>query len=362
MSSILITGADGHLGTAVSNRLLSETSDRLILFCRAGDQESRSRKVAMLGRLAENPRCSVVFGDLDSTAPFVSVPPGDISYIVHCAAATDFGIELDVARRVNVDGTLRMLDFARRCPELERFVYLSTLYVAGLRQGSVDERFFDDSAGFANHYEWSKWQAERSLETADDIPWQIFRIGTLLCDDDSGHVSQFNVVHNTLRLLYYGLLSVVPGEPGTRLYVTTTAAAVDTIRRQMTSGEVQRIYNVACSGQHAPTLGQVLDRVFHAFMRDPAFAKHGILKPLFCDRESFDTLVHSIDQFGGAMAQSLQSIAPFAPQLFSDKDVTVDTTAISDPSTGIGALIDATCSFLTENRWGKDKPEGRRCA
>ena len=359
MNSVLITGADGHLGRAIAADLLQQTDSRLILFCRAYGAEERARKLAMLGALADTSRCVVAFGDLAAVDPFAGIRRGDIRYVVHAGAATDFGIDRDTANRVNVEGTRRVVEFARRCPKLERVVFLSSLYAAGLRRGVVDEVIFDDSASFANHYEWSKWQAEEILRAAPDIPWRIVRVGTILCDDESGRVSQQNVIHNTLRLLYYGLLSVVPGEANTRVYLTTTRIAVESIRCSLFDRLYPGIKHVTTPGDQAVALGFLLDRVYDAFMRDENFARHGILKPMFCDEESFETLASSIESFGGAMAQSLESIRPFAPQLYSDKDVRV---SVDTEYFDVGALIDSTCNFLTMTRWGREPEEDVLCA
>ena len=359
MNSILITGADGHLGRAVAEDLLSRTEDRLILFCRAADRNERAMKLSKLGDIAENSRCGVVFGDLAARDPFARIRRSDVRYVVHAGAATDFGIDRDLAERVNVEGTRSVVEFARRCPNLERFVFLSSLYAAGLRDGVVDESFFDDSAVFANHYERSKWQAEDILRTDGDLPWRIVRVGTILCDDNSGRVSQQNVIHNTLRLLYYGLLSVVPGKADTRVYLTTTGIAVEAIRRSLLERDQAPISHVTTPGDRAVSLGDLLDRVYDAFMRDEKFARHGILKPLFCDEKSFETLADSIDSFGGAMAQSLESIRPFAAQLYSDKDIRVSADVGQFDA---NELIDASCEYLTATRWGRATEEGRLCA
>ena len=143
MNSILITGADGHLGRAIAADLLEQTESSLTLFCRADNADERARKLAALGALAEDPRCRVAFGDLGSPDPFAGIRRGDLSHIVHAGAATDFGIDRDTAEQVNVEGTRRVVEFARRCPKLERLVFLSSLYAAGLRDGIVDEVFFD---------------------------------------------------------------------------------------------------------------------------------------------------------------------------------------------------------------------------
>lgn len=219
----------------------------------------------------------------------------------------------------------------------------------------MPESALDEAEQFANHYEWSKWHAEKLLLENPDIPWQIYRMATILGEDNSGAVLQQNAIHNTLRLLYYGLLSVIPGNPDTRVYTVTTEFAAGAIGRFFLNAENQGVFHVSDSGSEAVTLGTMIDSVYESFITDPRFAKQRILKPVFCDREAFDTLVQGSSQFGGTIAQSLKSLAPFAPQLYSDKDVQTrySTAALDGLRTPDSAtLIRAVCKHLVETRWG----------
>jgi len=348
MSTTLITGADGHVGKALARWLLENSDDELLLFVRGA-------KGGKLGKLARNPRCHIVRGDLQDAEPFSHIVSDQVIGILHCAAVTNFGVDRQTARTVNVEGTEKLIRFAEHCPRLRRFGLASSLYVAGLRDGVLTEGPCDDGAGFANHYEWSKWNAEALLHHSRDLPWQIYRVATILGEDESGIVIQQNVIHNTLRLLYYGLLSVIPGNPDTRVYVVNTRFAVDAIGRLFLNGAEQQTYHVSDSGSDAMTLGEFADVVYDSFQRDPRFAKQGILKPLFCDHDSFETLVDGIGQFGGAVSQALDSVAPFAPQLYSDKDVQTirSTEALGGMRTpGSKKLLSAICDYLVETRWG----------
>ena len=49
-----------------------------------------------------------------------------VGAIVHGAASVAFDVSLEESRQINVEGTRRMLDFARACPRLRRFTYVST--------------------------------------------------------------------------------------------------------------------------------------------------------------------------------------------------------------------------------------------
>lgn len=359
MSLTLITGADGHVGRAVANWLLAQSDDSLLLYVRAANAAQRATKLARLGSLADSTRCRIVFGDLSEANAFDSLDAAAITRIVHAAAVTDFGVDRDTARVANVLATTQLLDFAETCPQLERFALISSLYAAGLQSGRVDEAPLEKPAEFANHYEWSKWAAERACVDRR-LPWCILRLATILADDASGRVTQQNVIHNTLRLLFYGLLAVVPGDPKTRVYTVSTRYAAEAIGRTLNAPETMRVYQVAETGGAAMTLGELADVAYELFMTDDGFARHGILKPRYCDAEAFRTLVDGVGQFGGPVAQALASVAPFAAQLYSDKLFVTDNTVALLPDFDEiepAALLRAVGRHLIATRWDRQREE-----
>ncbi len=360
MSVTLLTGADGHVGMVLARWLLEHSDSELLLYVRAADDDERGAKREKLGALAGDPRCHVIYGDLRDADPFSDIAKDEITDIVHCAAVTNFAVDRETARAINIDGTDKLITFAASCPQLRRFGYVSSLYAVGLRNGVIAETAFDDSATFANHYEWSKWSGEALLHQRQDLPWQIYRVATILGEDNSGVVVQQNVIHNTLRLLYYGLLSVIPGIPGTRVYMVSTEFVASAIGRLFLDAGDQQIFHISDSGDDAMTLGAIIGSVYESFLADPRFARQRILKPLFCDQESFDTLVESTSQFGGAVSQALDSIAPFAPQLYSDKNVQTNrsTEALGGLRTpNSKELLSAVSDYLVDTRWGLRTPE-----
>lgn len=363
MSVTLLTGADGHVGTVLARWLLEHSDSELLLYVRAADDDERAAKREKLGALASDPRCRVTYGDLRAAEPFSDIAGNEITDIMHCAAVTSFAVDRETARAINIDGTDKLITFAASCPGLRRFGLVSSLYAVGLRNGVVAETAFDDSATFANHYEWSKWNAEALLYQRQDMPWQIYRVATILGEDNSGVVVQQNVIHNTLRLFYYGLLSVMPGDPDTRVYMVSTEFVASAIGRLFLDAEDRGIFHISDAGDDAMTLGTMIGSVFDSFLADSQFARQRILKPLFCDQESFDTLVESTSQFGGAVSQALDSVAPFAPQLYSDKDVQTNrsTEALGGLRTpNSKELLSAVSKYLVETRWGLKMPERSR--
>jgi hypothetical protein len=143
--------------------------------------------------------------------------------------------------------------------------------------------------------------------------------------------------------------------------MTTTEFVVNAIVTLLQHADERRIFNISNSGEDAMTLDSLASSVYESFLQDARFAKQGILKPLFCDQDAFQTLVEGMDQFGGAMAQALDSIAPFAPQLYSDKDVRTDrlTAALegqSPPDTQ--TLLNVVSDHLVASRWGLKSVQG----
>ena len=125
--------------------------------------------------------------------------------MLHCAASVSFDLPLDESRSVNVEGTRRMLEFARGCPGLERFSYVSTAYVAGEPGGLFREDELAVGQRFRNPYERSKFEAELALRSEGrDLPLQILRPSIVVGDSSTGRTSSFNVLYGPLKALARG--------------------------------------------------------------------------------------------------------------------------------------------------------------
>lgn len=362
MTKILLTGATGYIGHKLLARLLQDRSENLLIPVRASSAEEFQKRCewVLKGLPADlRPRIEFLHSDLDSLPKALLPYQADLAVIIHNAAKTAFNVDEVTANSVNRDASVALLDFASTCPRLENFTYVSTLYASGMTAGPIREEFFPAPA-FANHYERSKWEVEEALRTRyTHLPWRIARVATVIADGAEGMVVQQNAIHNTLKLFYYGLISLLPGKTDTPIHLVDgdfTAAALATV---ISKGRSQGIYHVCYDQAGSIALGRFIDIAFEEFNQDENFKSRRLLKPLFTDEKSFDTLVTNIKGFGGTVLnQGLSSISPFGRQLFIKKEVSNSAlqellSAYQTPPTE--DIVRKTCRYLAQTKFAKNQ-------
>lgn len=335
MKEILLTGATGYIGHYVAEKILATPDLVMNLWINAKDEAEFSSKREKLSMVLAGHERNLKFswGTLAEADPFRNVDFSTITGIIHNAALTNFNVKEEDANAINRDGTIKLLDASKNAPKLEKFTYISTVYASGLKDGDVPEEFMTNESGFSNHYERSKWECEEYIRTkCDHVPWQIIRVATVICHDESGLVIQHNAVHNTLKLLYYGLISLMPGFAKTPVYLVTGEEVARSISHLHLTAPVKKIYNVVHEKDQSLTLGTLVDLGFNVFNEDPNFKARRILKPLFTDEKAFNSLVQSVQGFGGqVLAQAVTSIAPFGRQLYITKNMINSNVKKYDP-------------------------------
>jgi thioester reductase-like protein len=359
--TILITGADGYVGRRLARRIMQSSDQPMILWVRADNNVEFQAKKEHLSRqlVGSDRRLSFAAGNLGNDVPLSGIDPRSIHSIVHTAAVTRFNVDEQTAQTVNVEGTQKVLKFAASCPRLQCFTLVSTIYSSGLKSGLIKEDPLDDRDGFANYYERSKWLSEAALLTRyNELPWKILRVATVIADNDNGHVVQHNAFHNTLKLFYYGLLSVVPGKASTPLYFVTGDFVANAILDVVNHPLEKVIYHVTYGRDQSPTLADLIDVAYGTFGQDDTFRRRRVLRPLYSDLGSFGLLADGMATFGkGIMNQAVSSISPFAPQLFVNKIVdnsNLRSAMVDYVVPPAGDLLRRTCAYLIHTRWGKE--------
>ncbi len=336
MKEILLTGATGYIGQCVAERLLNNSDVTMNLWLNAKDESEFSiKKESILTTFpGHEKRIKFSWGTLSEENPFKNVDWSSVTSAIHNAALTNFNVKEEDANSVNRDGTIKIFEAARKAPKLEKITYISTVYASGLKEGDVPEEFMTNEHGFSNHYERSKWECEEYIRTScADMPWEIVRVATIICHDETGLVIQHNAVHNTLKLLYYGLISLMPGFAKTPVYLVTGDEVARSVTHLHRHAPVNKIFNLTHGKDSSLTLGSLVDLGFNTFSEDANFKARRILKPLFTDEKAFNSLVQSVQGFGGqVLAQAVTSIAPFGRQLYITKNMINTNVKTHDPA------------------------------
>ncbi len=347
MRRVLITGADGYLGSQIAARCLAADLPVTAWVHARSPTELAQRAERLARRLPGDLVCAG--GDLRDTDPFARVDPASVAGIVHAAAVTRFDVDKLTACRVNVAGTAAVARFAARCPRLDALVHLSSIYAAGLLEGPIAEAAVNPSR-FANHYEWSKWRSEMLLwEGPKSLPWRVLRVATVVADDEGGQCGQRNVVHDTLRLLYQGLLSVLPGEGDVPVYLVTADVVAEAGVALLNGGSAGRFVHACPPAAHSATLDGLLDLAMNAFRDCPDFCRRRPVAPPYCARDAFELLVAGLRRHGGSLSDKVVgSLAPFAHQLYVNKDITARRLPrlIGRPVPEAASLLPRVCRHL----------------
>jgi thioester reductase-like protein len=199
----LITGFPGFIGRRLAAKLLAD-DPKLGLVALV---EPRMADAARMAAEELDPkRLEVVAGDIgerdlglgERYEPLRS----EVRRVFHLAAIYDLAVPLQVAQRVNVDGTGNVLEFCLGAKRLERLVYVSTAYVAGWRTGTVYEHELSLGQRFKNHYESTKFQAEVWVRAATDrVPTTVLRPAIVVGDSRTGETQKFDGPYFILRTI-----------------------------------------------------------------------------------------------------------------------------------------------------------------
>jgi len=230
-ASYFITGGAGSLGREVVGRLLErDARTQVIVLVRAhSDIEARVRLEELQSYLLEyhfaanTGRLRCVRGNIN--CPYLGMNPADyreltqqVTHVIHCAASIKLDEPLSIARRINVEGTKKVLRFARNCPRLTVLSHISTAYVAGDREGVIRETELDCRQRFLNAYEQSKFEAELLVQSAaSELPILIFRPSIIVGDSIDGHLSCLSTIYPPLQAAVRGWIRIVPRCPDARL-------------------------------------------------------------------------------------------------------------------------------------------------
>jgi dTDP-glucose 4,6-dehydratase len=179
--NVLVTGGAGFIAHHFVEYILNNTEYNLITLDRLDYSGNLNRLHEVTSQLEgkERLRVKTVFHDLKAELNSQIVSSlGDINYIIHMAAGSHVDRSISNPMECvldNVVGTTNILDYARRCDNLERFIYFSTDEVFGPAPEGVKYKE-NDRYNSTNPYSASKAGGEElvvAYENTYDLPCYI---------------------------------------------------------------------------------------------------------------------------------------------------------------------------------------------
>ena len=206
MLTLLVTGAAGLIGGEVCAQAVAAGHRVFALVRRT--KEVRGNDGALV------PVAGVLAGDVTLPGLGLDCVPEGLDCVIHCAAALEFDAPRDRLDPVNVEGTRNVADFAEKTGA--RLLHVSTAYVCGTREGTIEEGPVPAGTAFANNYEASKAAAEAVVE-ASTARWCIARPSIVLGDHETGTIRDFPALCNVFRLMARGAVPVLPVAESARM-------------------------------------------------------------------------------------------------------------------------------------------------
>lgn len=367
--TILLTGATGFVGQELLARILQQSERHVHALVRAGDRAEAQRRIDdVISQLADPDRLEgrVTAVPAELTAPGLGLDESTqaeltarVTTVIHCAASVSFSMPLAESRQINVEGTKRILELARRCQAagdgLERMVYVSTAYVAGRHRGSFSGQDLQRGQRFRNPYEQSKHEAEVLVHDAgEEMPVQIFRPSIVVGDRRTGWTTSFNVLYQPMRAFSRGLYSVLPGRLDAPVDVISVDYVADAIwalsREPFSSPET----HLLVSGSDATTVRELATLTSNYFDR-PA---PRIVSPLVFRLLAAPLLLRRRGNAARAMLEHSSVYFPYF-EVETRFDDTVTRAALKPHGIAPSSLneyLPHLLDFAVQARWGKSMP------
>jgi thioester reductase-like protein len=237
--TIFLTGFPGFIAERLAERLASAET-QVLLLVQPQFLQKAMRDVEKVSDKTGTPPENFVLVEGDITKPELGMSAEDAGYVrreatsvFHLAAIYDLAVAEDVARKVNLEGTRNIGEFAGSIKNLRRYNYVSTCYVAGKREGPIGEDELRHDTGFRNHYEETKYLAEVEVEKLKaELPVTIYRPAVVCGDSQTGETAKYDGFYyliTYLRKAPHLLSKVNIGNDHVRLNIVPVDFVVDAI-------------------------------------------------------------------------------------------------------------------------------------
>lgn len=269
---ILLTGANGFLGTQITSRLLKQYNHKIIVLMRGESKEDAVNRLYRgwweFPELLEEigGRIPVLNGDISKSNLGLKKDEYEklvqnITHIIHTAADWRLKSSHKELQKTNVQGTQNLLELAQLAHEdhgLERFSHLSTAYVAGAKMGIISENNLTSKHGFLNNYEKTKFESEIEVKKSE-FNISIFRPSMIVGDSTTGYVKTFNTIYIPLKLYLKGQLPIIPAHPSMKVNLVPVDYVADAvIDLTFDSRAANKTFHLTAPRGSLPTLKELL--------------------------------------------------------------------------------------------------------
>ena len=172
-NTLLITGGNGFIGKALTDKLLQEGFNVRIVTRRTPKKQPT------------NPSVTLVKADYNDVESLKQALHGCVG-VFHLAAAI-FGFNRTDFEKANVLATQKVVDAVNQTPEIKAFVHVSSLAASGYAPDKEHPRTEEMTPQPISDYGITKWGGEQAVHTLrPGIKWTIIRPPIVYGKNDSG--------------------------------------------------------------------------------------------------------------------------------------------------------------------------------
>lgn len=209
--SYFITGFPGFLATLLINQLVQDHEKKIAHIYLLVLPELTDQSNNKIIKFAEDHQINVDLFTIISgniTKSDLAVNKQDqlqlqstVTHVFHLAAIYDLAVPKIDAFHVNVHGTWEVNEWVKTLTHLKRYIYFSTAYISGKREGKIYENELSKEQDFKNHYEKTKYEAEVMVNSMKNhVPITIIRPGIVKGHSKTGETTKFDGLYFILNL------------------------------------------------------------------------------------------------------------------------------------------------------------------
>lgn len=210
MGSHFVLGFPGCVATPLVKQLFQQQVTNEIIAIVESDKLALAKvMVKEMENLYEG--CQMILFEGDITLPNLDMVDADIQLIApkisvvwHLAAENNLMIKREKAWKINVHGTANVNEFIASLPNLKRYMYFSSAFIAGKRKGKILEMELIRPPAFNNFVEESKFEAELLVDDLKlELPITIIRPTMIYGDSQTGKTMRFDGLYFLMNMIDY---------------------------------------------------------------------------------------------------------------------------------------------------------------